>query len=178
MVHARHRRLVGGPRRKAVLTIHIASALGLLGASITLLIGGVHAATRADAPEAHATYTLLRLLTVGVDVPLAVIALLSGVTLALTSTWRIFGDRWLTAKLALYFATLTLGVSLVGPSIDAMREVTDTSSPGESSTRWMPILLPGVQATMLLAAATLGVFKPGRRTRRGALRQQRPVGAS
>jgi uncharacterized membrane protein SirB2 len=152
-------------RRKTVLTIHIASALGLFGASTALLVGGSHAATRADAPDAHAVYGLLRLLTFSVDMPLAVVALLSGVTLALTSTWRIFRDRWLTAKLALYLATLVVGVTLVGPSIDTMLDVTETTDPGESSTRWMPALLAGVQGTMLLAAATLGVFKPGTRRR-------------
>jgi hypothetical protein len=97
-----------------------------------------------------------------------VVALLSGVTLALTSTWRIFRDRWLTAKLALYLATLTVGVTLVGSSIDTMLDVTETTNPGVSGTRWMPVLLAGVQGTMLLAAATLGVFKPG--TRRPTVR--------
>jgi hypothetical protein len=154
------------PDVPAVLGIHVASTLGLFGASTALLVGGGHAATRADASDAHAVYTLLELLTVSVDIPLAVVALLSGVTLALTSKWRLFHDRWLTAKLALYLATMTVGVTLVGPSIDTMLEVTETTDPGDSGTRWMPVLLAGAQGTMLLAAATLGVFKPGGRRHR------------
>jgi uncharacterized membrane protein len=150
-------------RRKVVLTVHIAAALSLLGASTVLFVGGLHAASRDDPQEAHGAYTLLRLLTFSVDIPLAIVALLAGLVLAFTSRWRIFGDRWLTAKLALYLATATIGVTLLGPSIDSMLDVTETSSPEESGTRWRPIVLPAVQATMLVAAATLGVFKPGRR---------------
>jgi uncharacterized membrane protein len=169
---ARPRRRLAGSRRKAVLTVHIAAALGLLGASTVLLIGGLHAATREDPEEAHAVYTLLRLLTFSVDIPLAVVTLLAGLTLALTSTWRIFGDRWLTAKLVLYLATATLGAAFLGPSIDTMLDVTETSKPADSSTRWLPIVLTTVQATMLVAAATLGVFKPGRRVRRSLVPPQ------
>jgi uncharacterized membrane protein len=164
-VRAAPRVRLTGSRRRAVLTVHIAAALGLLGASSVLLVGGVHAATRDDAQEAHAVYTLLRLLTFSVDIPLAIVTLLAGLLLVLSSTWRILGDRWLTAKLVLYLATATLGVALLGPSIDTMLDVTETSSPSESSTRWRPIALPGMQAAMLITAATLGVFKPGRRAR-------------
>lgn len=85
-------RRLRGPRRKAVLTVHLIAALGLLGASTVLLVGGLHAATRDHPDEAHAVYTLLRLLTFAVDVPLAIITLLAGLVLAFTSTWRIFGD--------------------------------------------------------------------------------------
>jgi uncharacterized membrane protein len=158
------RRRLSGSRRKAVLTVHIAAALGLLGASLVLLVGGLQAATRDDPTEAHALYALLRLLTFSVDIPLACITLLSGLTLALTARWRIFGDHWLTAKLALYVATLLVGITLLGPSINTMLDVTETSSPAESGTRWRPSLLAGIQVTLLIAAASLGVFKPGARS--------------
>jgi uncharacterized membrane protein len=160
------RRRLGGSRRKAVLAVHIVSALALLGVSTVMVVGSLHAATREDSQEAHAVYALLRLLTFGLDIPLAVITLLGGLTLVLTSTWRIFGDRWLTAKLVLYLATAMLGALLLGPSIDVMLDVTETSSPDESSERWRPVAIAGVQVTLLLGAATLGVFKPGRRSGR------------
>jgi uncharacterized membrane protein len=158
------RRLTGLPR-KVVLSVHIVAALSLLGASLVLVIGSLHAASRSEASEAHAVYTLLRLLTFTLDIPLAAITVIGGLTLALTSAWRIFGDRWLTTKLALFLATATVGIALLGPSLDTMLDVTETSDPGASSTRWAPPLLAGAQAAMLIAAATLGVFKPGRRAR-------------
>jgi uncharacterized membrane protein len=167
----RHR--LSGSRRKAVLTLHIVAALGLLGASTVMVVAALHAATRDDPQDAHAVYDLLRLLTFALDIPHAIVTLLSGLTLALTSAWRIFGDRWLTTKLALYLATVTLGVAFLGPSIDTMLDVTETNSPGESAVRWKPVELSAAQASLLLAAATLGVFKPGRSSRR---RLARPRG--
>jgi hypothetical protein len=157
---SRRRRLTGS-RRKAVLTVHIAAALGLFGASVVLLIGGLRAATREDPGEAHAIYELLRLLTFSVDIPLAVIALLAGLTLALTLKQRIYRYWWVLGKLALYAATVTVGVTIIGPSIDSMLEVTEVDSPAESSTRWTLVVLTGAQIAMVLSAAVLGVFKPG-----------------
>jgi hypothetical protein len=141
------------------------AALGLLGASGVLTIASLDAATRADPHEAHALYSLLRLLTFSLDVPLALIAMLSGLTLALTSKWRIFRYWWVTGKLAILLTTIILGITLVGPSIATMLDVTETQSPGESSARWRLISVAGVQVTMLLVAASLGVFKPGGRLR-------------
>jgi Predicted integral membrane protein (DUF2269) len=161
------RRRLSGPRRKVVFTVHIAAALGLFGASFVLLVAGLHAAIRDDPQDAHAIYTLMRLLTFSVDIPLAVITLLGGLTLALTSKWRVFRYRWVMAKLALYLATLTVGVTLIGPGIDTMLDVTEADAPSESSTRWTLVLFAGAQVAMLLAAATLGVFKPGGRGRPG-----------
>jgi hypothetical protein len=97
-----------------------------------MVVAALHAATRDDPQDAHAVYDLLRFLTFALDIPLAIVTLLSGLTLALTSAWRIFGDRWLTTKLALYLATVTLGVAVLGPSIDTMLDVTETSSPGRA----------------------------------------------
>jgi hypothetical protein len=164
-------RLSGSPR-KIVLTVHIVAALGLFGASTVLLVGGLQAATRDDPEEAHAIYSLLRILTFSVDIPLAVITLLGGLTLALTSKWRIFRYWWVIGKLALYLATLTVGITLIGPSIDTMLDVTETGIPSVSSTRWTLVALAGVQVTMLLAAATLGVFKPGGQVRRPLTRRR------
>jgi hypothetical protein len=111
-----------------------------------------------------------RLLTFSVDIPLAVITLLGGLTLALTSKWRIFRYWWVIGKLGLYLATVTVGITLIGPSIDTMLDVTETGIPSDSSTRWTLVVLAGVQVTMLLAA-TLGVFKPGREVRRPLARR-------
>jgi hypothetical protein len=172
-VDRRHR--LTGARRKVVLTVHLVAAVALLGASIVLLVTGLYAATRDDPQEAHAIYSLLRLLTFSIDVPLAFIALTGGVLLALTSKWRIFRYWWVTTKLAILLTTIVLGATLIGPSISTMLDVTETSNPGDSSVRWRLVAVASVQVTLLLGAATLGVFKPRGRaqwprlTRRPAL---------
>jgi hypothetical protein len=171
---ARAHRLAGA-RRKAVLTVHLVAAVALLGASIVLLITGLYAATRDDPREAHAIYSLLRLLTFSLDVPLAFIALAGGALLALTSKWGIFRHWWVTTKLAILLTTIVLGATLIGPSISTMLDVTETSNPSASSVRWRLVAVASLQVALLLGAAPLGVFKPGghirwpRLTRRPAL---------
>jgi hypothetical protein len=154
---------LAGARRKVVLTVHVVAAVGLLGASIVLLVTGLHAATRDDPQHAHAIYSLLRLLTFSLDVPLAFIALATGVLLAVTSKWGIFRHWWVTTKLAILLTTIVLGATLIGPCISTMLDVTETSDPSESSVRWRLIAVASVQVTLLVVNATLGVFKPGGR---------------
>jgi Predicted integral membrane protein (DUF2269) len=155
--------------RNAALTIHLAAALGLFGASFVLVVAGLHAATLDDRARADAVYSLLRLLTVSIDIPLAIVTLLSGLTLALTSNWGILRDRWLTGKLVLYVATVAIGVALIAPTIDTMRDIVAVESPATSGTRWRLPAFAGVQMTMLLSAAALGVYKPSRAPQRRAL---------
>jgi hypothetical protein len=141
-------------RRKVVLTVHIAAALSLLGASTVLFVGGLHAATRDNPQEARDAHTLLRLLTFSVDIPLAIVALLAGLVFAFTSRWRIFGDRWLTAKLALYLATATIGVTLLGPSIDSMLDWTCTrhSLCGRCVVGVVPVVAMGLSGSQSAAS--------------------------
>jgi hypothetical protein len=164
-VECDRRRRLTGSRRKVLLTVHVVAAVGLLGASIVLLIASAHAATRDDRQEAHATYALLQLVAYSVDVPLALIALLAGVLLALSSTWGIFRYWWVTAKLAILLTTITLGATLVAPSINTLLDVTKTSDVSESSARWRLVSVAAIQLPMLLVAATLGIFKPKGRLR-------------
>ena len=53
------------------------------------------------------------------------ITLLSGARLALTSRWGLFRHWWVIAKLAIYGATLAIGLVLISPSLDTMLEVTE-----------------------------------------------------
>ena len=150
-------------RRNLAVTVHVVAALALLGVSTVVLVAGLQAATRDDARDAHAVYSLLRLLTFSLDLPLAAITVLSGVLLALTSSWGMFRHWWVIAKLGIYGATLVIGLVLISPSLDTMIDVTEAGSPGESGARWTLSVAAGVQVVILVAAATLGVFKPGRR---------------
>jgi hypothetical protein len=153
-------------RRNTAVTVHVVAALALLGVSTVVLVAGIQAATRDDARDAHAVYSLLRLLTFSLDLPLAAITLLSGVLLALTSSWGLFRHWWVIAKLGIYGATLIIGLVLISPSLDTLIDITEAGRSGESGARSTLIVAAGAQAVILAAAAALGVFKPGRSRRR------------
>jgi hypothetical protein len=158
------RRLVGG-RRTAVLTVHIASAVALLGTSAGLVIMALHAGGRADRQSAHAVYEVMRLLTLSLGIPLSFTALVSGAALAVTGRWGLFGYWWVTLKLGLLVAVIVVGATLTGGSIGTLLDVTERTRPAMSDARWTLLAATGVQAAMVLAATILSVVRPGGRIR-------------
>ena len=111
--------------RKAVLTTHIASAVALLGTTAGLTIMGIRTAGTDDFRQAHAVYDVMSLLTFSLGIPLSFIALASGVLLATTSKWGLFGYWWVTTKLALLVGVIVIGATVTGASIDTMLDVTE-----------------------------------------------------
>jgi hypothetical protein len=163
-----------GPR-KALLTTHIASAVALLGTTAGLAIMAGRAGAGDDAAEAHAVYDVMRLLTLGLGIPLSFIALLSGAALALTGRWGLFGYWWVTAKLVLLIAVIVVGATVTGPSIATMLDVTEARPPAAGDARWTLIAAVAGQGALVLAATILSVARPGGRIRRS---RPAPSGAS
>jgi hypothetical protein len=108
--------------------------------------------------EAHTVFEFVRLLTVSVDLALARIANSAvtdrGAGIHPSGLPRA-GERLITA------ATITLGISFLGPSIDAVLEIAESANPGGNKARWRPEVVAATQVALLLTAATAGVFEPG-----------------
>ena len=173
--HVRIRRFrLAGSARKAVLTTHIASAVALLGTTAGLSIMGARTAGSDDHRQAHAVYDVMSLLTVSLGIPLSFIALASGVLLATTAKWGLFGYWWVTAKLALLVAVIVIGATVTGASIDTMLDVTEREAPAASGTRWTLVAAAATQAAMVLAASALSIFRPGGRIRAEATPARAP----
>src|SRR5205085_11616204 len=151
--------------RTAVLRVHVASAVALLGTSAGLVIMALHAGERADRQSAHAVYEVMRLLVLSLGIPLSFIALISGAALAVTGRWGLFGYWWVTLKLALLVAVIVVGATLTGRSIGTLLGITARSSPLVSGARWTLLAATAVQAAMVLAATILSVVRPGGRIR-------------
>lgn len=172
--HPGKRRLrLAGNARKAVLTTHIASAVALLGTTAGLSIMGARTAGSDDFRQAHAVYDVMSLLTFSLGIPLSFIALASGILLATTSKWGLFGYWWVTAKLTLLVAVIVIGATVTGASIDTMLDVTEREAPSASGARWTLVIAAATQGAMVLTASVLSVFRPGgpirneRQSRRG-----------
>jgi hypothetical protein len=164
--HAATRRFrLTGSARKAVLTTHIASAVALLGTTAGLAIMGVRTAGSDEFHQAHAVYDVMSLLTFSLGIPLSFIALASGVLLATTSRWGLFGYWWVTTKLALLVGVVVIGATVTGASIDTMLDVTERQVPEADGARWTLVAAAATQGAMVLTASVLSVFRPGGRTR-------------
>lgn len=157
-------RLLTGASRKTVLTVHIASAVALVGTSAGLLIAGVRAATRSEPAQAHTIYELMQLLAFSLGIPFSFVALASGATLALSSRWGLVRHWWVTVKLVLLLATIVTGALVTGRSIDAMLDDTGPGGTGDDGAQWTLVIAVAAQLAMVVTANVLAVFKPAGRT--------------
>jgi hypothetical protein len=108
--------------RKFVLTVHITSSLGFLGAALAYLGLGISAVTSEDAQTVRAAWIAMEVIGWYVIVPLALAALLTGLVQALGTPWGLFRHYWvLITFLLTIFATVILLLHM--PSVSALAEV-------------------------------------------------------
>jgi hypothetical protein len=150
--------------RKSLLTLHVVTAVGLLGSVAGLLVAATRAATRDDPVDAHAIYELMAILPFALGIPLSFLALGSGVVLGLTSRWRVLRHWWVTAKLALLGATILLGALVVGPTVDTLADGTASADAVDRAGAWRLVVVLTTQLVMVLTAVILAMFRPGGRT--------------
>jgi Predicted integral membrane protein (DUF2269) len=144
--------------RRAVLTLHVISGVGLLGSVAGVLAVNVRAATTADAGLAAASYDLLAMFTVMFGIPLSMTSLASGILLGLATPWGVLRYGWVMAKLALLVGVILVGSLVLGPGTDAMRS-------GDDGAEARLIAGSAYDVVALALATGLSVFKPRRRRR-------------
>jgi hypothetical protein len=156
--------------RKVVLTAHVTTSVGWLGAVAAYLALDVVTATGEDVTSIRGAYIAMDLIVRYAIVPLALSAVLIGMTNALGTPWGLLRHYWVLAKLVLtVVATLVLlkEASVVG----------DLASLAVSSAdaRELSSTLPhsGGGLLILLTTAVLSVFKPRGLTRYGWRKQQK-----
>lgn len=135
--------------RKVVLTAHISSSVGWLGATAGFLALAITSLTGQDAQIIRAAYLGMDWIGWFILVPLSVASLLTGLVQALGTAWGLFRHYWVLAKLLInVVATIVL--------LLFMRNL-GSGYYGRSAA---PVLHAGVALLLLLAATTLSVFKP------------------
>jgi hypothetical protein len=160
--------------RKAVLTTHVASSVGWLGAVAVFLAFGVVGMTSRDADTVRAVYLIAEPVSWMSLVPLALASLATGLIQSLGSTWGLFRHYWVLFKLVMnvfavsvllmYMQTLTYLASLAAVTTPNGDDLTVLRTPS--------VVLHSVLALLLLVAATiLAVYKPRGLTPYGARRR-------
>lgn len=148
-------------QRGLLVSAHLASGAGLVGATLALLTLGAASVGGADPitiyPAAH-------LIAVWLLIPLSLVALGSGFLLALKGRWRLFAQWWLVMKLSIVAVLMSAAYFVLVPRLEKVA----TAAKGATLTEFahaqrLPLLLaPGVATALLLLAVMLGVTKPGR----------------
>ncbi len=160
--------------RKLVLTTHVASSVGWLGAvagSLALAVAGL---TSPDAQRVRAVYLSMEVLGWFVLVPLSLASLLTGLVQSLGTAWGLFRHYWVLVKLLmnvfaavvllLYMQTLSDLAGVAAKTTLATDDLRGVRSPS-------PVLHGGVALLLLLVATTLSVYKPRGMTRYGWRKQ-------
>jgi hypothetical protein len=142
--------------RRAVLTVHIISGVGLLGDVAAVLAINLRAATTGDAVLAASSYELLAMFTVLFGIPLSFAALATGIVLGLGSKWGVVRSAWVAAKLVLLVGVILVGALVLGPGTEAMRS-------GDGGAEARLIAGSAYDVVALTLATGLSVFKPRRR---------------
>ena len=155
--------------RRAVLTTHIATSVGWLGAVLAYLGLDVVATTSRDLALTRAAYAALEVIAVWVIVPLALVSTAVGIGNALGTSWGLFRHYWVVVKLLL---TLLATAVLLAETrtIRSLAEAATASADPRGLPGTLPHSVGGL--VVLLILLILSVYKPKGLTRRGWRRQQ------
>ena len=152
------------PLRKLLLTLHITTSVGLLGAVAGFLALAISGLAAADIEAAHGAYFAMERLTTLVIVPLAFIMLFVGLIQSLGTRWGLFQHYWIVFKLAL--TLFAIGVLLLQLDTIAMLS-TAADLTLLATARFSMVLHSAGGSAVLLLATILSVYKPrGRLPRR------------
>jgi hypothetical protein len=160
-----------GPRlRKVVLTAHVVSVGGWIGAVAAYLVLAVAGSTSDSAETVRAAFIAMELLYFAL-VPLAAVALSTGLAQALGTNWGLLRHRWVLVKFVLTVVAFTVMVrhlDTVSAHADHVAHSPAANLPGAGHD--LQHAVGGL--VILLVAAILGVHKPGGLTRYGRRRKK------
>lgn len=153
--------------RKLLLTAHVTSSVGWLGAVAGFLFLAAFGLASEDQQRVRAAYLLMEPIGWFVLVPLAVASLLTGLTQSRRTHWGLFRHYWVLFKLLInLFATFILLMYM--QTLDQVGDVAGDPSAELGEVRNVSPLLHAVLALFLLVVATgLAIYKPRGLTRYG-----------
>jgi hypothetical protein len=154
-----------GPRvRKFMLTAHITTSVGWLGALAGYLALDIAAATGGDVETVRAAYQGMDLSVRFVLIPLALAALFTGIVQSLATTWGLFRHYWVVVSLLL--TLVATGVLLL--EARTVRYLAEQAA-STADPRGLPgTLLHSVGGlAVLLTITALNMYKPKGLTRYG-----------
>jgi hypothetical protein len=155
--------------RKVVLTTHVVTSVGWLGAVVAYLALDVTAATSQDADLVRTAYAAMELVVMSAIVPLALASVVIGVVNALGTTWGLLRHWWVIVKLLLTLVATTV-LLLQLPTVRMLAEASRSAAD--------PRDLPGTLAhsigglLVLVVVTALSTYKPRGLTRYGWRKQQ------
>jgi hypothetical protein len=138
---------------------------------VAYLALGVAAVTSQDAPTVRAAWIAMELTGWYVIVPLALAALLTGLVMALGTSWGLFRHYWVLISLVLtILATVVLLLHM--PTVSSLADLARTADGAHLGGLGGDLVHPGLGLVVLLVITGLNVYKPRGLTRYRWRKQQ------
>jgi hypothetical protein len=145
--------------RKLVLSVHLTSSLGWVGAVIAYIALGLTATTTQDVQTIRAAWIALEVTGWWVIVPLALASLASGLLISLGTPWGLFRHYWVVISLALtVLATVILVLHM--PSVSSSAAVAREGDAARVRQLGGDLAHAVGGLVVLLTVTVLNVFKP------------------
>jgi hypothetical protein len=158
--------------RKLVLTAHVTSSVGWLGAVAGFLALAIVGLSSEDAQTVRGAYLVMEPAAWFVLVPLAFASLLTGLVQSLTTKWGLFRHYWVLFKLIINVFATTVLLVYMGTFSSMARVAADPGANLGVVRNTSPMLHAGIALVLLLVATTLAVYKPQGLTPYGQRKQR------
>ena len=160
--------------RKFVLTAHITSSVGWLGAVAAFLALGIAGLTSSDSQRVRAAYLAMDMTGWLVIVPLSFATLVTGLINSLGSAWGLFRHYWVLFKLLIAIVATGLLLLHMQPTSYVAKVAANTTLSGADlrALRIQLVADAGAAVVVLLIATVLSVYKPSGLTPYGWRRER------
>jgi hypothetical protein len=163
--------------RKLMLTAHIVSTVGWMGAIAAFLALGIAGLTSHEARIVDSAYIAMNLIGWRVIVPLGILSLLTGLIQSLGTAWGLFRHYWVLLKLALTVVATILLLRHMTLSDRLADSANETAVPGSHlhSLRLQLTADAAAGVLLLIVNTVLSVYKPRGMTRYGLRKQHEEI---
>lgn len=156
--------------RRISLSVHIICSVGWIGAAAAYLALGLAASLSKQPATMRAAWIAMELTGWYVIVPLAVLALLTGLVMSLGTTWGLLRHYWVLFALVLTVASLAV-LLLHMPTVTATANTARTSTDTAISALGGDLVHPSLGLVVLIVITVLNVHKPRGMTAFGQRKQ-------
>jgi uncharacterized membrane protein len=155
--------------RKAVLTTHVVTSVGWLGAVLAYIALDVTAVISRDEERVRSAYLAMDMTITYAIVPLALASVTIGIVNALGTSWGLFRHYWVLVKLLLTLVA-TAVLLLETQTVRSLAETAESGADPRGLASTLPHSIGGL--VLLLIITILSIYKPRGQTRYGWRKQQ------
>ncbi|OCC11677.1 hypothetical protein A3Q37_02365 [Streptomyces sp. PTY087I2] len=155
------------PVRRGLLVAHVAVSVSWLGLAVGLLALGITAFTTGDPATVGAATRAMKIFGDWLVIPVALLALVSGLVLALGTPWGLARHRWVWTKFWLTLITTGLSIFSLRPGINAAAADGAAAGAAAGVVDINLVIAPSVATATYLFITAISILKPWGLTRRG-----------